>query len=273
KVRNDPPAIKKLRPTIHLDLSAIAKGYGVDAISELLREHGIQHSLVEIGGEVRAIGSKHGTPWTIGIERPEPLQSGIYAKVQLHNQSLATSGNYRNYFEKDGVRYSHTIDPQTGAPVTHSLASVSVVAESCMDADAWATALMVVGLDRGKSLAEQRGLSAYFITHAANGEYSDATTSTAQGLFASASNEQPVRPSSRWGTAFSTFLLALGVFAVATLGLAIGVILANRELKGTCGGASGLKDDEGRPICEMCSIPPDQCDRFREEASTSGAKK
>ncbi len=158
--------IKKKVPGVYLDLSSLAKGYGVDAVAEALRKKGIKNFMVEIGGEVRTAGHKADhSPWAIAIEAPNPeVNGGPYQKIlKLKNTALATSGNYRNFFESESKRFSHTIDPKTGRPVMHTLASVSVVDESCMKADALATALMAMGPDEGYTFASQNKIAAYFV--------------------------------------------------------------------------------------------------------------
>lgn len=158
-VRRDPPALRKTLPDLEVDLSAIAKGYGVDAVAAWLRGQGLTDFLVEIGGEVVARGERAGGgPWRVGIERPEPGATRVERVVLLRDQALATSGDYRNYFEIDGTRYAHAIDPASGRPVRHPPAAVSVLAPDCMTADAWATALMVLGRERGVPLARTHGL-------------------------------------------------------------------------------------------------------------------
>ncbi len=157
---------KKNNANVYVDLSSLAKGYGVDEVAKLLEELGITDYMVEIGGEVRTKGSKLGHPWKIAIESPDiENPSKSYQKVlSLNDAALATSGNYRNFFTQSNKNYSHTINFKTGRPVAHTLASVSVAnTGSCMDADAWATALMSLGYEEGMKLAEQLKLSAYFI--------------------------------------------------------------------------------------------------------------
>jgi thiamine biosynthesis lipoprotein len=164
-VRSSPPAVKKEDPGIYCDLSAIAKGFGVDKVAEYLETEGIANYLVEIGGEVRVRGMNHeGTPWRVAIASPTPDGSSGYQKVVfLQNASMATSGDYHNYFEKDGIRYSHTIDPGTGRPITHKLASVTVVHASCMTADALATAIDVLGPGKGYELALKEDLAVFLV--------------------------------------------------------------------------------------------------------------
>lgn len=154
---------------IQLDMSAVAKGYAVDAVAELLTSKGITNYLVEIGGELRASGhKKNGEPWLIAIERPL-IKGGIQQTISLVDASIATSGDYRNYFEKEGKRYSHTIDPRTGYPIEHSLASVSVVDTSTAKADALATAMMVMGENDALSLAEQARIPVYLLVKQGDG--------------------------------------------------------------------------------------------------------
>lgn len=170
EVRDDPPALRKYRSDVEIDLSAIAKGFAVDQIVELLDNLGVAGYLVEIGGEIRARGAKaDGTAWVVGIEAPKEFTRGIQEVIALVDRALATSGDYRNFFEQDGKRYSHTIDPATGRPVEHNLASVSVVTEDCMHADAWATALMVLGPEIGFHFATERNLAVLFIVRGEEG--------------------------------------------------------------------------------------------------------
>ncbi len=170
KLRLDGEAVRvrKLAP-LRLDFSSLAKGYAVDRVADALLERGIDRFLVEVGGEMRVAGmSGRGDPWRVAIEQPQAGQRGIAAAVELTDTSVATSGDYRNFFEIDGRRYSHSIDPRTGRPVAHELVSVTVVHPSAMLADAWATALVVLGPERAAAVAQQQGLAVYFI--ASDGE-------------------------------------------------------------------------------------------------------
>lgn len=149
---------------VFIDLSAVAKGYGVDWIARLLTEQGIANYMVEIGGEVRVKGhSPRGGNWRIAVEQPSMLAGSAAKALSLSDHAIATSGDYRNYFEVDGVRYSHTIDPATGRPITHKLVSVTVVADTAARADAWATALNVLGPEKGMQVAEKEQLAVYMI--------------------------------------------------------------------------------------------------------------
>lgn len=149
---------------LSLDLSSLAKGYGVDRVAQWLQEQGIVRYMIEVGGEMRLSGlSGRDDAWRIAVEQPESSERSVATILQLTNVGIATSGDYRNYFEADGRRYSHLIDPRTGYPVAHDLVSVTVVHASCMIADAWATALSVLGLERAMAVAKAQGLAVYFI--------------------------------------------------------------------------------------------------------------
>lgn len=165
-LRKEPYAIKKDKPNLTIDLSAIAKGYAVDVIADYLDDLGINNYMVEIGGEIKTKGINSGNKiWHIGIEKPLDDQRSVQTVISLNNIGMATSGDYRNYFEENGIRYSHTIDPSTGKPITHKLASVTVLHPSTMTADAMATALLVLGPERGFELALKENLAALFIVH------------------------------------------------------------------------------------------------------------
>jgi thiamine biosynthesis lipoprotein len=156
--------VSKAHPGTTVDLSAIAKGYGVRQVSDGLRELGLTSFLVEVGGELEAVGTtRERRAWRVGIERPDDLAPGIWGTVELSDEAIATSGDYRNYYEEEGVRYAHIIDPRTGAPVAMRGASVSVVHANAAAADAWATALTVLGPQEGFELASREGLGAIFV--------------------------------------------------------------------------------------------------------------
>jgi thiamine biosynthesis lipoprotein len=157
-------ALRK-RAAVQLDFSSIAKGYGVDLLAAWLDSQGIVDYLVEIGGEIRVRGlSPRGGPWRIAVEKPDPMVRESTVTLELGDSAVATSGDYRNYFEHEGVRYSHTIDPRTGWPVRHQLVSVTVVHETAALADAWATALTVLGTDAALRTATEQGLAVYLIS-------------------------------------------------------------------------------------------------------------
>ena len=146
-----------------LDLSGIAKGYGVDLAAEWLLDQGVRHFLIEVGGELRGEGIRpDGQPWWVDVEMP-PTSSRPAWRIALHDLSVATSGNYRRSFEADGQQFSHSFDPRTARPIINGVSSVTVVHRSCMMADGWATALTVVGPDRAMELADAEGLAATMV--------------------------------------------------------------------------------------------------------------
>jgi thiamine biosynthesis lipoprotein len=160
----------------YVDLSAIAKGYAVDRLAALLQQQGVESYLVEIGGELRAAGHKpDGQPWRIAIESPVAGERQVERVIAVSDVGIATSGDYRNYFEEDGQRFSHTIDPRTGYPIRHRLASVTVLRERCAEADALATTLMVLGDEAGYDFAVEQGIAAFFIIKQADGFVEKAT--------------------------------------------------------------------------------------------------
>lgn len=170
QVRQKPPAIRKSVGGVRIDLSSIAKGWAVDRIGELLSGSGIDNYLVEIGGEVLTRGEKTpGTPWAVAVESPLVGRRQPFRVVALRDMAMATSGDYRNFFDSGGRRYSHTIDPRTGQAFQHRLASVTVIADQCADADAWATALMAAGDVAAPALAERYALKALFLIRDGDG--------------------------------------------------------------------------------------------------------
>ncbi|MGB1361443.1 MAG: FAD:protein FMN transferase [Alphaproteobacteria bacterium] len=156
--------IKKNSPNVSINLSAIAKGGAVDEIGKLMEAEGIENYLVEIGGEIRVRGKKiDGTNWLIGVEQPVRSSKKVNIILKLENESMATSGDYKNYFEENGVRYSHIIDPKTKMPIKHNLASVTVVTSSTAMADALATGLFVMGEKKALKFATKNNLKVYMI--------------------------------------------------------------------------------------------------------------
>ena len=156
-------AVRK-RAAISLDLNGIAKGFAVDQLARCLEQHGIHAYLVGIDGEMRAAGRKaDGSAWLVALEKPLKGRREVLGALELHDTSIATSGDYRHWRERDGTVHSHTMDPHSGAPLLSTLTSVSVICTSCMYADAWATALLVLGVERGSQLAKAQGLSAIFV--------------------------------------------------------------------------------------------------------------
>jgi thiamine biosynthesis lipoprotein len=283
QVRLDPPAIKKSIPNLRVDLSAIAKGHGVDRVVDVLRKNGAQHVFVEIGGEVRVTGDKAGQPWVVGIERPDSEASSVMIRYPIRDASMATSGDYRNRFEVDGTYYSHTIDPHTGRPITHGTASVTVVAEDCMTADAWATAINVLGPKAGIEAAKKEGISVFIAARTAAGFSFVGTgeleqfTETAQAEMGvnltvpSATAGPPAQPTAVGKNPLVATLVitALGL-GLAVTAMAIGVLFGRRPISGSCGGLAGTINDDGTTRCSLCSNPVDGCRELRERMQVGG---
>ena len=170
-VREEPPALKKDRADLYVDLSALAKGYGVDQLAALVEASGIHNYLVSISGDLRAKGRNgQGQPWTVAIEQPIPGQRSVERLIRVSDHGVSTAGDYRNFFEQDGQRYSHIINPHTGRPVPQTLVSVTVVSDLDMEADAADTALMAAGADYGFQLATDHHLAAFFILAGPDGK-------------------------------------------------------------------------------------------------------
>ena len=162
-------AVVKSDPNVYIDLSSVAKGFGVDCVAELLTQNHYKDFLVDVGGELRSSGKNvAGKDWSVGINSPVLTDNALAKTVSLSDKAIATSGDYLNFYELDGVRYSHIIDTQTGRPITHKTASVSVIDDSCMTADAWATALLALGAEKGKPLAKENGLHVIFLVRDVN---------------------------------------------------------------------------------------------------------
>lgn len=171
--------------SLTLDLSSIAEGYAADAVAGLLQERGLTSFLVDVGGELRLQGvHPDGKPWTLAIERPQDGAREPYAGIDSQGEALAvsTSGDYRNVREVEGKRFSHILDPRSGRPVAHELASVTVIGETAAEADAWSTALMVLGPAEGRAVADSEGLAAYFIMRGSDGLTHAYTTAFARFL-------------------------------------------------------------------------------------------
>ena len=161
----DPAAGRaRKRAPVQLDLCGIAKGYAVDRMAAVLQQHGVLHALAALDGELRAVGSQaSGAPWAVALESPEAGRRAVRGVIELQDLAVATSGDYRHYMEVGDARLAHTMDARRAAPVNNAVASVTVLAHTCMEADAWATALLVAGPGEGLALAQRRGLEALFL--------------------------------------------------------------------------------------------------------------
>ncbi len=275
-VRRDPPELRKSVPALQVDLSAIAKGHGVDRVLRRLQQAGAENIFVEIGGEVRAAGDKDGEPWRVGVQRPDAVSDAVLVASPLVDQALATSGDYRNRFEAAGETYSHTIDPHTGAPIKHPIASVTVLAEDCMRADAWATAINALGREAGLASAREQGLDVLVLARRDDGGF------TVDGLGALAEAAEDARE--RLGLVetggenqrgeFVTSLIPVLVvttlaFAILLAVMAVGVLFGRRSISGSCGGlSSGGGEGEN---CSMCGSSTEGCRELRDRLSESVA--
>ncbi|MCA9214951.1 MAG: FAD:protein FMN transferase [Planctomycetales bacterium] len=258
-VRLEPPALRKRIPTLEIDLSGIGKGYAVDQIASLLETHRISDYLVEIGGEIRVSGQpahRSGQAnWSLGIEAPRSDTRSVSQVLALTNQAMASSGDYRNFFEVDGVRYSHTIDPRTGRPVQHQFAASTILASDCATADALATAILVMG-PNAMEFCNSNGVPALLFERTADLR-SISFNSHTSDVFPV---DQLRSLSESTAPDFAHILAAsIIVIGIAIVGMGIGVIFRNRCIKGSCGGMEGLTDEHGRPLCEGCSNPSPEC--------------
>ena len=239
-------SVAKRHAGVQLDLGGIAQGYGVDAVAAVFERLGIAHYLIDVSGEVRTLGvNPRGEAWRIGIEEPDAMPQRARHIVPLSGRAMATSGDYRNYFEQDGLRYSHEIDPASGAPIRHGLASVTVVADDCVHADAMATALIVLGPVKGRALAESTGVAAQFIERGPRGRFTDSMTTAFAAL---ASGARMIDAGAFW----LVLVLAMAIVGLAVLGMALGVMTTGRCLRGSCGGAE-VRTADGRSLnCADC---------------------
>jgi FAD:protein FMN transferase len=254
ETRQQPASLRKKNPKVQIDLSAIAPGYAVDQIGMELAKSKIDAWFVEIAGEVRAQGIKpNGEAWRVGIEKPLDDRRALDRAIALADQSLATSGDYRNFAIVDGRRYSHTISPQSGEPVAHGLCSVSVIAKDCITADAVATAMSVAGPDQVLGLAKDFGVEVMALERQANGFREIRSEHFPPSL-------NRVAPPAESFSKIRLIITTAAIFVLATLGLALGAIFRGRPLAGSCGGlgSSACSTCGHRDQCQNVSAEPDQ---------------
>lgn len=254
KVRLDPPALSKTSAQVQIDLSAIAKGYAVDRIVSAMSEMGYQDFLVEVGGEVAVRGEKKkDDPWLVGIMQPIASVTSVRERIRVADQAVASSGDYQNFFVIGDKTYSHTIDPSTGMPVEHHLASCSIIADTCMDADAFATAVTVMGQKEGIDFCKREGLEYYLIVRNPGKPLSE---------FASPGFGIETKTSDDAG--FSNFFIgALVIFGIAVAAMAVGVMFGRKRIQGSCGGIASLQSGSVSPECSVCSTPTEQCSELK----------
>lgn len=162
--------LQKDIPDLYVDLSTVGEGYAADHLARLMEQQGIGRYLVSVGGAVVTRGTNaDGNPWRVAIQKPTDRENAVQAVVDLNGHGISTSGSYRNYYELDGKRISHVIDPSTGAPIQHKLVSVTVISPTALEADAWDTGLMVLGPEKAREVVEKEGLAVYMITKEAKG--------------------------------------------------------------------------------------------------------
>lgn len=267
--RISPPAIKKSNANLQIDLSAIAKGYAVDQVTAFLIGEGYERFLVEVGGEVRTKGQRAGGGlWVVAVEDPTkakpddltPVESLRWEEqqvVQISDRSIATSGDYRNFHEHEGVRYSHTIDPRTCRPVANDLITASVIAEDCMTADALATAIMVMGGDDAIEFSRRHNIPTLVITRRGDDLQ---TITTGEYPLVPLKAIDSTAPSVKQGVSMiPTFIAAFVIFLLATVAMAVGAIFANKPVTGSCGGIAAAVGEDGESSCMVCSKPVSDC--------------
>jgi thiamine biosynthesis lipoprotein len=266
EARLSPPALRKRIAELTIDLNAIAPGYGVDRIVAILEGMGARNLFVEIGGEVRVTGDKAGKPWTVGIQQPDVAGEVVAVAYPVRDRSIATSGDYRSFFEFEGRRYSHTIDPLTARPVTHQLASVTVLADDCMSADAIATTMSVLGERKGLEFAKRMNWDTLMMVRNPDGMI----TMLATGAFESAIQSVGNGETDVESNAFLPIAIACcAAFGLVIAAMAIGVMFGRRAISGSCGGLANGPSADGSSSCSLCSNPADACKELRNRMTTN----
>jgi FAD:protein FMN transferase len=264
EARLDPPALRKREAGVTLDLNAIAPGFGVDRIVTILEAMGAKNLFVEVGGEIRVTGDKAGESWTVGIQKPDEEGEVVAVAYPLRDRSLATSGDYRSFFEYEGRRYSHTIDPRTGRPITHNLASVTVLADDCMTADAMATTMSVLGDREGLALAQKLGWDTLLMVRGEDEQFKMLATGAFESVLADATTAATGEPNVDTTAQFMPLVMVTAcVFGLVIIAMAVGVIFGRRSISGSCGGLANTKDADGNVSCSLCSNPDNACKELR----------
>ena len=244
ELSDEPPRIRKSVAGLNIDLSAIAKGYAVDEIASILDSQQLGDYMVEIGGEVIVSGQREdNTAWRIGIEAPQKNARELAVAIPLVETAIASSGDYRNFFEYEGKSYSHIVDPRTGKPAAGDLTAISVLSKDCATADAIATAMLVLGFEAAHQWCQENGISALLFER--NGKKVSHSTT----------NEFPMdaNVAAAGKTSYAVILLASGiVFSIAFAALAVGAIVKGKCLQGSCGGLANLSGKVDRSLCETC---------------------
>ena len=283
--RSEPSALRKSVDDLQVDLSAIAKGHGVDRVFQRLLDLGAENVFVEVGGEVRATGKVGDRAWLVGIQQPDARSDRLLAAFPLEDRAMATSGDYRNRYVDGDEVYSHTLDPRTGRPVRHRLASVTVVAESCMMADAWATAIMALGGEAGRALAEEQDLDVLFVSRVPGDGYEvwgrgalEATSAEAVQVLAGGAAGDGFKANGAdpdgEASAFLSELLPVVIvtvlaFAILLTVMAVGVLFGRPAISGSCGGLNARTGAVGEN-CATCGTPTEGCRELREKLAEAG---